>query len=75
LALQWQDAVQRARSLTAQALAAGGLDQPVTFTWPDGRTLSLRRLIMDMIEECTRHAGHADLIRESVDCLAGEDSE
>jgi len=30
---------------------------------------------MDMIEECTRHVGHADLIMESVACLAGEDPE
>jgi len=28
-----------------------------------------------MIEECARHVGHADLIRESVDGLAGEDPE
>jgi hypothetical protein len=28
---------------------------------------------MDMIEEYPRHEGHAVLIRESVDRLAGED--
>jgi hypothetical protein len=28
---------------------------------------------MDMIEEYARHLGHADLIRESVDGLVGED--
>lgn len=31
--------------------------------------------LMDMIEEYARHVGHADLIRESVDGLAGEDPE
>ncbi|MET9949987.1 hypothetical protein ABZ135_00370 [Streptomyces sp. NPDC006339] len=31
---------------------------------------------MDLVEECARHAGHAghaDLMRESVDGLTGED--
>ena len=71
----WQDAVSRSRTLVTEALADGGLDHPAAFTWPDGRTPSLRRLIMDMIEEYGRHVGHADLIRESVDGLVGEDPE
>jgi Protein of unknown function (DUF664) len=71
----WQDAVGRPRTLVTEALADGGLDHPATFAWPDGRTPSLRRLIMDMIEEYGRHVGHADLIRESVDGLVGEDPE
>ncbi len=69
----WQDAVDRSRMLVTQALADGGLDQLASFTWPDGRTPSLRRLLIDMIEEYARHVGHADLIRESVDGLVGED--
>jgi Protein of unknown function (DUF664) len=36
--------------------------------------LSLRRLLIDMIEEYARHVSHADLIREAVDGLVGEDS-
>jgi hypothetical protein len=71
----WQDAVDRSRTLVAEAAAAGGLDRLADFTWPDGRTPSLRRLIVDMIEEYARHVGHADLIRESVDGLVGEDPE
>ncbi|HEY7011220.1 MAG TPA: DUF664 domain-containing protein [Streptosporangiaceae bacterium] len=71
----WQEAVGRSRTLVAEALAAGGLDRPAAFTWSDGGTPSLRRLIMDMIEEYGRHVGHADLIRESVDGLVGEDPE
>jgi len=71
----WQDAVARSRTLVAEAVADGGLDRPAGFTWPDGRTPSLRRLMMDMIEEYARHVGHADLIRESVDGLVGEDPE
>jgi hypothetical protein len=70
---RWQDAVARSRTMVDSAIAAGGLDQPAAFTWPDGRTPTLRRLVMDMIEEYARHVGHADLIRESVDGLTGED--
>jgi hypothetical protein len=69
----WQDAVVRSRSLVAEALTEGGLEQLARFTWPDGRTPSLRRLLIDLIEEYARHVGHADLIRESVDGLVGED--
>jgi uncharacterized damage-inducible protein DinB len=69
----WQDAVVRSRSAVKQALANGGLDQPIRHTWPDGRTPSLRRTLIDLIEEYARHVGHADLIRESIDGLVGED--
>jgi len=69
----WQASVERSRALVASALAEGGLDRPAMFRWRDGRTRSLRRLVMDMIEEYARHLGHADLIRESVDGLVGED--
>ncbi len=46
-----------------------------TGSGPPPRTItpSLRRHLIDMIEEYARHAGHADLIRESVDGLVGED--
>lgn len=68
----WQQAVGRSRSLVGAALAAGGLDQlspSVTWTEPP----NLRRILIDLIEEYARHTGHADLIRESVDGLVGED--
>jgi uncharacterized damage-inducible protein DinB len=71
----WREAVGRSRSLVAEALDEGGLDQAAAFSWRDGRAPSLRRMIMDMIEEYARHVGHADLIRESVDGLVGEDPE
>jgi len=56
----------------AEALAGGGLDQPVHASI-DGVHTNLRRLVCDMIEEYGRHTGHADLIRESVDGRTGED--
>lgn len=68
----WQDAVTRSRALVNEALADGGLDRLATFTWPDGRSPSLRRMLADMIEEYARHCGHADLIRESIDGSVGE---
>jgi pimeloyl-ACP methyl ester carboxylesterase len=68
----WQDAVDRSRSLVSEALADGGLGRLGRRTWPDGRAPSLRRILIDMIEEYARHTGHADLIRESVDGLTGE---
>ncbi|HET7385150.1 MAG TPA: DinB family protein [Nocardioidaceae bacterium] len=66
-------AVARSRGMVAAALAEGGADQPSHLTWPDGRTANLRRLVADMIEEYARHTGHADLLREAVDGLVGED--
>jgi uncharacterized damage-inducible protein DinB len=73
LSTLWQDAVARSRAAVAQALAEGGLGQLARFTWPDGRSPSLRRILIDLIEEYARHVGHADLIRESVDGLTGEE--
>jgi uncharacterized damage-inducible protein DinB len=69
----WSAAVDRSRTAVAEALATGGPEQLASFTWPDGRSASLRRLLVDMIEEYARHVGHADLIRESVDGRVGED--
>jgi uncharacterized damage-inducible protein DinB len=72
LMMLWEDAVARSRSLLAEALGEGGLDQLARRTWPDGRSPSLRWILCHMIEEYARHNGHADLLRESVDGLTGE---
>jgi len=69
----WQDAVARSRSVVSEALAGGGLGQLGRFTGSRGESPSLRRILIDLIEEYARHVGHADLIRESVDGLTGED--
>jgi uncharacterized damage-inducible protein DinB len=68
----WQHAVDDARTMLAQALAEGGLDQPARRTWPDGRAPNLRWILTHMIEEYARHNGHADLLRELVDGATGE---
>lgn len=69
----WRAGVARSRRVVADALAEGGLDHRSRFILPDGRSPSLRRQLIDMIEEYARHVGQADLIRESVDGLVGED--
>jgi hypothetical protein len=69
----WDDTVERSRARLDAALADGGLDQLVHLAWPGRGRLSLRRLVCDLIEEYGRHTGHADLLREAVDGLVGED--
>jgi hypothetical protein len=64
--------VDRSRALVTAALADGGLDQLAKRTWEDGTTQSLRWTLVHMIEEYSRHNGHADLLREEVDGLIGE---
>lgn len=68
----WKAAVQRSRHLLDEALRERGLNGPASFTWPDGRTPTVRAMVLDMIEEYARHTGHADLLREDVDGV-GED--
>ena len=69
----WDGAVQRSRERLAAALEKdGSLDQPVAAHRGDEHA-SLRRLLSDLVEEYGRHTGHADLLREAVDGLTGED--
>lgn len=72
LRLLWQDAVDRSRSLTGEALADGGLDRLARRSRRDGTRPSLRWILVHMIEEYSRHNGHADFLRESIDGLTGE---
>lgn len=69
----WDSTVERSRRRLDEALAHGGLDQPVAWGRDAGTEVSLRRLLFDLIEEYGRHTGHADLLREAVDGLTGED--
>jgi uncharacterized damage-inducible protein DinB len=69
----WDGAVARSRARFDAALADGGLDQLAHAAWPDGRHASLRRLLFDLVEEYGRHTGHADLLREAVDGVVGEE--
>jgi uncharacterized damage-inducible protein DinB len=66
---RYADACARSRRVTD---AAGSLDQLSERTDRDGRHRSLRWILVHMIEEVARHAGHADLIRESIDGATGD---
>ena len=67
----WQDAV--ARSDDAVLAAVDGLEtrSARAHRWAE-RPVSLRWILVHMIEEYARHNGHADLIRESIDGSVGE---
>jgi uncharacterized damage-inducible protein DinB len=47
------------------------LDLEATGTSWAGDTVSLRWVLLHMIEETARHAGHADIVRELIDGAAG----
>lgn len=69
----WLEAVSRSEGAVDQVLAEAGLDHPLAISdWSE--TPNLRRVLVDLIEEYARHTGHADLIRESIDGLVGEDA-
>ncbi|MEI5033441.1 DUF664 domain-containing protein [Streptomyces sp. S1A(2023)] len=71
----WRESATRSRAVVDAALlsAGGGLDQLGAHITRGGERPNLRRILLDLIEEYARHVGHADLIRESVDGLTGED--
>lgn len=72
LVVLWETAVARSRQLVNEAIANGGLDRLALRPWPDGRTPSLRWILLHMLEEYARHNGHADLLREAIDGETGE---
>ncbi len=69
----WSAAVTRARAAWRQAIGGGGLDQPSKLMFDDGSQPTLRRALVDLSDEYARHVGHADLLREAIDGLVGED--
>jgi len=68
----YRGAVERNRALVAKVLADGGLDQPAKMP-VEGEQPNVRRFLVDLHEEYARHVGHADLMREAIDGLVGED--
>ena len=67
------DAIDASDRCLGLALSDDGLDQlSVRESRREGGRLSLRWILVHMIEEYARHNGHADLIRESVDGVTGE---
>jgi uncharacterized damage-inducible protein DinB len=62
---RWREEVAYAEEFTA----AHPLDFVAEF---DGNRISLRELLVHMVEEYARHNGHADLLRECIDGRIGE---
>ena len=60
-------AIARSDAALDAALERGGLEQPLARERRSGQTPTVRWLLIHMVEEYARHAGHADLIRESID--------
>jgi Protein of unknown function (DUF664) len=69
----FRESVAKGQALVDEAIAAGGLAGRTEAANDEGVHANVRRMVLDMIEEYGRHLGHADLIRESVDGLVGED--
>lgn len=67
----WERSLARSRERVAEALADGGLDRLAMDPKPPP-AMSLRWILVHMIEEYARHNGHADLLREAIDGETGE---
>ena len=61
LRAMWVDAVDRSRAMFNKVIEQAGVSDPILY------------VLLNMIEEYARHNGHADLIRESIDGLVGND--
>jgi uncharacterized damage-inducible protein DinB len=66
---RYSDACDRSRRVAA---AAASLDDTSVSTRIGGKPFTLRWVLLHLIEETARHAGHADLIREAIDGTVGE---
>jgi uncharacterized damage-inducible protein DinB len=60
----------RARAAADQAIAE--LDVEDTGTAWFGESVTMRWVLIHMVEETARHAGHVDILRELIDGMAGD---
>lgn len=68
----WYASVERSRAAWAAMSADGGLDTMVADADPEW-VKNRRRILIDLLEEYLKHTGHADVLREAVDGLRGND--
>jgi hypothetical protein len=61
-------ACERSRAIERSA----GLDDRAVMLDHDGAPVSMRWILVHVIEEYARHAGHLDLLRESIDGSVGD---
>ncbi|WP_244928391.1 DinB family protein [Nocardioides sp. W7] len=64
---------RRAWAHGAETIAALDLDDTGEVPWwpPERRVVTLHQILVHLIAETARHAGHADIVRELVDGAAG----
>ena len=67
------DLYAHAAQVSDETIDALDLDSPGVVPWwpPETRNVSLLRILVHVIGEISRHAGHADILRESIDGQAG----
>jgi uncharacterized damage-inducible protein DinB len=66
---RYRDACDRSRQVMAKA---DSMDQLSVARLSGGERFTLRWVLLHLIEETARHAGHADLLREAIDGEVGE---
>jgi uncharacterized damage-inducible protein DinB len=66
---RYEEACERSRQVVTQAT---NLDQLSVKPLSDGRQFSLRWVLLHLLEETARHAGHADFLRELIDGTVGD---
>ncbi|MEM7342088.1 MAG: DinB family protein [Actinomycetota bacterium] len=68
-----RDFYRRSWAHAEQTFAATALDEAGTVPWwpPERRHPTLHTLLVHMINETARHAGHLDILREQIDGEAG----
>jgi len=66
---RYREACDRSRAVVSKST---GLDQLSVKALGDGRNFSLRWVLLHLVEETARHAGHADFLREAIDGTVGE---
>ena len=64
--------IARSDAIITEVLAGEGLAAVAVRPTRGGEHVTLRWMLLHMIEEYARHNGHADLIRESIDGQTGE---
>jgi uncharacterized damage-inducible protein DinB len=69
------DLYRRSWVFADQNIRELGLDAPATVPWwpPERRETTLGYLLVHMLDETAHHAGHADIIRETIDGRGGRD--
>jgi hypothetical protein len=71
LATAVDDYQQTWRQVDEIVLQAPGLDERAGITEPGSPGVNLRWILMHLLEETARHAGHADILRELLDGSTG----